>query len=69
MNKEYRSLVWEIQHFDPYRYEWIVLDVCLSEDNAMKRAPFYAYKCGEVRIVKHEEIKTILGTMKRRTEK
>lgn len=69
MNNEYCSLVWEIQHFDPYRKEWIVLDGCSSENDAMKRAPFYAYKCGEVRIVKHEEIKTILGTMKRRTEK
>ena len=69
MNNEYRSLVWEIQYFDPYRKEWIVLDVSYSENDAMKRAPFYAFKCGEVRIVKHEEIKTILGTMKRGTEK
>ena len=69
MNNEYRSLLWEIQYVDPYTELWTVLDTCFSEEEAKKKAPFYAYKCGEVRIVKHEEIKTILGTMKRRTEK
>ena len=63
MSKEYRWINWEIQWFDPYTEVWNVLDTCLSEEEAMKKAPFYAHQKGEVRIVKHEEAKTIIGTM------
>ena len=64
MSKEYRWINWEIQYFDPYTKVWTVLDTRNSEEEAKKRAPFYAHQKGEVRIVKHEEAKTVIVTVR-----
>lgn len=69
MSKEYRWIYWEIQYFDPYTEVWNVLGTYSSEEAAMKKAPFYAHQKGEVRIVKHEEAKTVIGTMRVKREK
>lgn len=69
MSKEYKWINWEIQYVHPYTEVWTVLANCSSEEEAMAKAPFYAHQKGEVRIVKHEETKTIIGTMRAKEDK